>query len=177
VPLFALSACIGAVTGQNGGAERIDRVREAFRTSFLFALAWGLGVAAVMWVFADVLAAMFLPSEAGQEAAITYWRIASLTIAGYGITIAGSAGFNGLGRPSYGMMITAGRALGLMVPLVLAGAWLVDAPVGVIGGIAAANLLSGLATALFVMTRAPMTAKHGKARKRKPVEDAAEEPA
>lgn len=170
VPLFALSACIGAVTGQNGGAERTDRVREAFRTSFLFALAWGLGVAAALWIFADVLAAIFLPSEAGQAAAVTYWRIASLTIAGYGITIAGSAGFNGLGRPSYGMMITAGRALGLMVPFVLLGSFLVNAPVGVIGGIAAANILSGLATALFVMTRAPMTAKHGKARKRKPAE-------
>jgi len=117
-----------------------------------------------------VLAAIFLPSEAGQAAAVTYWRIASLTIAGYGITIAGSAGFNGLGRPSYGMMITAGRALGLMVPFVLLGSFLVNAPVGVIGGIAAANVLSGLATALFVMTRAPMTAKHGKARKRKPAE-------
>ena len=75
------------------------------------------------------------------------------------------------------MMITAGRALGLMVPFVLAGSFLVNAPVGVIGGIAAANVLSGLATALFVLTRAPMTAKHGKARKRKPADAAAQEPA
>lgn len=166
VPLFALSACIGAVTGQNGGAERIDRVREAFRSSFLFALAWGLGVAAVLWVSADLLAGMFLPSDAGQETAVAYWRIAALTIAGYGVTIAGSAGFNGLGRPSYAMAITAGRAIGLVVPLVLLGAWIVDAPLGVIGGVAAANVISGLVTAAFVLTRAPMTAKHGKARRR-----------
>lgn len=166
VPLFALSACIGAVTGQNGGAERLDRVREAFRASFLFAIGWGLAVAVVLWLSADLLAMAFLPSEAGQATAIAYWRIVPVTIAGYGITIAASAGFNGLGRPAHGMAITAGRALGLMVPMVLAGAFLLDAPVGVIWGIALANLVSGSLAALFVLTRAPMTAKHGKARRR-----------
>ncbi|WP_300542370.1 MATE family efflux transporter [Maricaulis sp.] len=179
VPLFALSACIGAVTGQNGGADRLDRVRQAFRSSFLFCIGWGLAVAAVLWIGADWFAAAFLPSEAGQATAVTYWRVVSLTIAGYGITIAASAGFNGLGRPAHGMAITAGRALGLMVPLVLAGSFLFDTPLGVIGGIAAANLLSGTLAAIFVLTRAPMTAKHGKQRRRKqtPLADAAEDPA
>ncbi|MGP1274313.1 MAG: MATE family efflux transporter, partial [Caulobacterales bacterium] len=35
IPLFALSGSIGPITGQNGGAGHIDRVREAFRSSFL----------------------------------------------------------------------------------------------------------------------------------------------
>ena len=166
VPLFALSACIGAVTGQNGGAEKLDRVREAFRSSFLFCLAWGLGVAAVLWVIAEPLAAIFLPSETGREVAVQYWRIVSLTIAGYGVTIAASAGFNGLGRPARGMAITSGRALALMIPAVLIGGAVFDAPIGVIYGFAAANLLSGLIAVLYVLTRAPMTAKHGKQRQR-----------
>lgn len=174
VPLFALSASIGAVTGQNGGAERLDRVREAFRTSFLFCIGWGVSVAALLWLLAGPLAATFLPSQAGQETAMAYWRIVPITIAGYGITIAASAGFNGLGRPAHGMAITAGRALGLMVPLVLAGAWIIDAPVGVIWGVAAANLVSGVIAGLFVLTRAPMTAKHGKARRRTVIETPAE---
>ena len=38
-----------------------------------------------------------------------------------------------------------------------------------IGGIAAANILSGLVTALIVLTRAKMTAKHGKARRKRAV--------
>ncbi len=169
VPLFALSACIGAITGQNGGADRLDRVRQAFRASFVFCLAWGLGVALVLWIGADWFAAAFLPSEEGRETAVTYWRLASLTIAGYGITIAASAGFNGLGRPAHGMAITAGRALGLMVPFVLVGSYVFNTTIGVIGGIAAANILSGLVTALFVLTRAKMTAKHGKARRKRAV--------
>lgn len=167
VPLFALSACIGAITGQNGGADRLDRVREAFRKAFLFCIAWGLGVAAILWIGADWIAAAFLPGEEGRAAAVDYWRIASLTIGGYGITIAASAGFNGLGRPAHGMAITAGRALGLMIPLVLVGSYVFNTPQGVIMGIAAANILAGSLTALFVFTRAKMTAKHGKARQRK----------
>ncbi|WP_417493021.1 MATE family efflux transporter [Maricaulis sp.] len=165
VPLFALSASIGAVTGQNGGGDRLDRVREAFRSSFLFCIGWSLAIAIVLWLCAGLLAGAFLPSEAGQATAVFYWRIVPLTIAGYGITIAASAGFNGLGRPGHGMAITAGRALGLMVPGVLLGAYWLDAPEGVIWGVAFANITAGVLAGLYVLTRAPMTAKHGKARK------------
>lgn len=176
VPLFALSASIGAVTGQNGGAADLARVREAFRSSFLFAAGWSLAMAVLLWLCAPLLATAFLPSEEGRAVAIDYWHIVPLTVAGYGITIAASAGFNGLGRPGHGMVITAGRALGLMVPAVIVGAMVVGAPMGVILGIAAANLISGLVTVLFVLTKAPMTAKHGKAR-RANAQQADEEPA
>lgn len=176
VPLFALSASIGAVTGQNGGAGDLARVREAFRSSFLFAVGWSVAIAVLLWLCAPLLAAAFLPSEEGRSVAIDYWQIVPLTVAGYGVTIAASAGFNGLGRPGHGMVITAGRALGLMVPAVIVGAMVVGAPMGVILGIAAANLISGLVTVLFVLTRAPMTAKHGKSRRPSPPA-ADEEPA
>jgi putative MATE family efflux protein len=175
VPLFALSACIGAVTGQNGGAERIDRVRQAFRSSFIFAIGWSVAMAVVLWFCAEPLAAAFLPSEAGQAVASTYWHIVPITVAGYGITIAASAGFNGLGRPGHGVAITSGRAFGLMIPAVLIGSLVIGSTQGVIIGIAAANVLAGVLAGVFVLTRAPMTAKHGKARRRK-VEPAAELP-
>src|SRR5262249_26454303 len=35
IPLFALSAAMGPVAGQNNGAKRPDRVREAFRSAFM----------------------------------------------------------------------------------------------------------------------------------------------
>ncbi len=160
VPLFALSASIGAVTGQNGGAERLDRVRQAFRSSFYFCIGWSVTIALILWLGADLFAAAFLPSEEGRAVASAYWTIVPVTIVGYGITIAASAGFNGLGRPGHGMAITAGRALVLMIPFVVIGAAMFETPTGVIYGIAAANLLAGLLTAAFVMLRAPMTAKH-----------------
>lgn len=165
VPLFALSACIGAITGQNGGANNLDRVREAFRSSFLFCIIWSFAIAVLLWLVAGPLAAAFLPSEEGQSIARTYWQIVPLTVAGYGITIAASAGFNGLGRPGHALVITAGRAIGLVIPGVLIGAQVFDSPLGLICGFAAANVIAGVLTAGAVWTFAPMTAKHGKSRK------------
>jgi putative MATE family efflux protein len=165
VPLFALSASIGPVTGQNGGAGITSRVREAFAKSFLFCLVWSLAMAVIILLLSRWLAPAFLPSEMGQDVARTYWGLVTLTIAGYGISMAASAGFNGLGRPSFGVMITSSRAIMMAVFAVLGGV-LVNAPIGVIAGIALANILSGAGTAGWVMFRAPMEAS--KRRKRKP---------
>lgn len=164
VPLFALSASIGPVTGQNGGAGISSRVREAFAKSFLFCLVWSLSMAVIILLLSRWLAPAFLPSEMGQEVAQTYWMLVTLTIAGYGITMAASAGFNGLGRPSFGVMITSSRAV-MMAVLAVAGGIVFAAPIGVIGGIAIANILSGLGTAGYVLTRAPMEARKRKQRK------------
>ena len=104
----------------------------------------------------------------GQGVAISYWTWVPITIAGYGITMAASAGFNGLGRPSFGVMITSGRALLLMAPFAVVGAIVAGAPIGVILGVAAANVIAGIATAFYVLTRAPMEARKRRARKPKP---------
>jgi putative MATE family efflux protein len=165
-PLFALSASIGAVTGQNGGAGLTARVRQAFASSFLFCVVWGAVMAVALYLFAAPMAALFVPDDLeAQQIAQTYWHIVPLTIAGYGITMAGSAGFNGLGRPAYGVIITFGRAIILMVPLVILLALYFDAPIGVIWAMAAANVISGVITAVLVLTRAPMTARARRQRK------------
>lgn len=167
VPLFALSASIGPVTGQNGGAGLTDRVRRAFVTSFMFCIGWSLAMAAILFAAQGWLAPAFLPSEAGQAVARTYWTLVPVTIAGYGITMAASAGFNGLGRPSFGVMITSGRALLLMAPFAVVGAILADAPVGVIAGVALANIIAGVATMTYVLRWAPMEARKRSVRKKK----------
>ena len=164
VPLFALSASIGPVTGQNGGAGITARVREAFAKCFLFCIVWSLSLGAIILATQQWLAPAFLPSEMGQEVARTYWSFVTLTIAGYGITMAASAGFNGLGRPSFGVMITSSRAF-MMAVFAVAGGMIAQAPIGIILGIALANILSGLGTAGFVLFSAPMEARKRSTRK------------
>ncbi|WP_420432660.1 MATE family efflux transporter [Hyphobacterium sp.] len=179
VPLFALSASIGPVTGQNGGAGITARVREAFAKSFLFCLVWSLAMAVIILLLSRWLAPAFLPSEMGQEVARTYWGLVTLTIAGYGISMAASAGFNGLGRPSFGVMITSSRAI-MMAVFAVIGGIVMSAPVGVIAGIALANILSGAGTAYWVLFRGPMEASRRRKRKQaapadaEPVTDASE---
>lgn len=163
IPLFALSGSIGPITGQNGGAGHVDRVREAFRSAFMFCVGWGVVMAAVLAALAYPLSWLFLPSEEGQAMARLTWWIAPVTMGGYGIAMAAAAGFNGLGRPLLGVGINLMRCFALLVPLVWLGATQFG-PAGMISGYALANVLSGVFITFFVLRYAPMTAIESKSR-------------
>ena len=175
IPLFALSASIGPVTGQNGGAGLTDRVRRAFRDCFIFCAGWSLVMALVLAALAVPLAAVFLPSEAARETARLYWWIVPVTVMGYGVAMVASAGFNGLGRPLYGVALNVLRGFALIVPLTWIGGTLAG-PAGVIGGLAAANALTAVIAWVYVMGFAPLDAVEGRARRAAPAPAAASEP-
>ncbi|MCC5995109.1 MAG: MATE family efflux transporter [Oceanicaulis sp.] len=164
IPMFALSGSIGPITGQNGGAGLTDRVREAFAKSFLFCLGWGLFVAVVLAALSPLLAPAFLPGEDGQAMARAYWLIAPFAVAGYGVAMAAAAGFNGLGRPLMGVAVNVFRGVVLVAPLAWLGGALGGAT-GVIWGVFAANLISGLIIAAVVLRLCPLTAVDGRARR------------
>ena len=163
IPLFALSGSIGPITGQNGGAGHVGRVRETFRAAFLFCAGWGVAMAVVLAVLAWPLSWLFLPSEAARQMARLTWWIAPVTMGGYGIAMAAAAGFNGLGRPLLGVAINLMRGFVLLVPLVWLGAGLFG-PVGMVSGYALTNLVAGAVIAFLVLRYAPMTAIESRAR-------------
>lgn len=150
IPLFALSASIGPLTGQNSGAQKTERVREAFQMSFTIALVWGVAVATLLALFRAPIAAAFTDNETAREALRLYLLILPVTAAGYGVIMSASAGFNGLGKPLPGMAMTFTRALALLAP----GAWIGGQLGGVTGaflGMGAANVISGLAVVGWVL--------------------------
>lgn len=169
--LYALSACIGAVTGQNGGAGRTDRVRATFLYCYKICIAWGLLMGAVFFFLDEQIARMFVkydpstmtPDELADAAKVIalakpYFQIVPITIIGYGAVFVTAAGFNSLGRPSYGLIFTILRSLGLYVPLVWVGVQ-TGGMIGAFVGIAIANILSGIVAVSWGLSRAPMTAK------------------
>ena len=156
--LYALSACIGSVTGQNGGAGRTDRVEEAFRVSYRICLVWSTGMAVVLALFAEPLLGLFSNDPELIALAKPYFYIVPVTIFAYGFVFVSAAGFNALGRPTYGLVFTLIRSLVLYAPAVAVGTALFGL-VGAFGGVAAANLLSGLVARWWSLNRAPMTAK------------------
>lgn len=164
IPLFALSGTIGPITGQNGGAGLTGRVREAFAKSFAFCLIWGLGVSLVLLLAGGLIAQAFLPGPDGRAVAEHYWDIAPFAVFGYGVAMAASAGFNGLGRPLYGVAINAVRGFVLVAPLAWLGG-LVAGLDGVIWGVFAANLIIGAAAAAYVLRLAPLSAVESAARR------------
>ena len=156
--LFALSACIGAITGQNGGAGLTGRVRETFKFCYSVCIIWSTFMALVLALFAPQIAAIFTNDAQVIAKSIPYFYIVPITIFAYGFVFVSAAGFNALGRPLYGLAYTVFRSLILMVSFVYVGVSL-DGLRGAYIGIAAANLLSGALAAGWSLTRAPMHAK------------------
>jgi len=156
--LYALSACIGAITGQNGGAGLIDRVRDTFKFCFLICIVWSTFMAIVLAIFAPQIAGIFTTDADVVAKTIPYFYIVPITIFGYGFVFVSAAGFNALGRPQYGLIYTIIRSLILYVVLIYIGVQL-DGLRGAFIGMAGANLLSGFIAAGWSLKRAPMTAK------------------
>ena len=156
--LYALSACIGAITGQNGGAGLTDRVRATFKFCYLICLVWGTFMAVILALFAPQIAGIFTTDAMLIEKTIPYFYIVPMTIFAYGFVFVSAAGFNALGRPQYGLIYTVIRSLILYVGLIYIGVQM-DGLRGAFFGMAGANLISGLIAGGWSLARAPMTAK------------------
>lgn len=156
--LFALSACIGAVTGRNGGAGKTDRVREAFKTSYWICFIWSTITAAVLALFANQIAGFFTSDQMLIAKIIPYFYIVPITIFAYGFVFVSAAGLNALGHPLYGLIYTIIRSLILYVGLIALGVHIAGLT-GAFVGVAVANIVSGVIAIVWTMKKAPMTAK------------------
>lgn len=153
LPLFALSAAIGPMTGQNRARGFPERVRESFRASFSLCIGWSLALAVVLAALAPLVAPAFLPDPDAQAAMRAYLWIVPISTWGYGMVIAAAAGFNGMSKPVPGLAMTIGRSVGLMIGLVWLGGALWG-PNGAFAGLAAANVISGIAVGFWTLSHA-----------------------
>ncbi|MEP3891911.1 MAG: MATE family efflux transporter [Hellea sp.] len=156
--LYALSGCIGAIVGQNGGAGLTDRVRATFKYCYIACCIWGLFITFVMAIFATQIAGAFSLDPTVISKTKLYFYIVPLTIFAYGIVFVSSSGFNALGRPLYGLTYTIFRSLLLYVGFIYIGVQY-DGLGGAFLGIAAANIISGLIAFGWTLYRAPLTAR------------------
>ena len=140
--LFALSACIGAVTGRNGGAGKTDRVRQAFRTSYWICFIWGTAMALLLAMFANQIAGFFTSDPLLIGKITPYFYIVPITVFAYGFVFVSSAGLNALGRPLYGLVYTVIRSIILYIGLIAIGVFTAGLT-GAFIGVAAANIISG----------------------------------
>lgn len=154
--LYALSACIGANTGQNGGAGHTVRVKEAFAFSYKVCFAWGIFIAAISFIFANQIPAIYSKDADVIALAAPYFRIVPITLIGYGIVFVSAAGLNGLGRPKYGLIYTTIRSLVFYIAFIWIGAERAGME-GVYVGIALANILSGIIAYFYTTKRVSMT--------------------
>ena len=152
VAFYALSSVIGPVAGQNLGAGKEARVREALAASTRFCLWFGLLMAVALALVATPLVGLFSEEPQVLEVARLYLWIVPLSYGGAGAVMVYNAAFNGLGQPGRGVIISGLRMIGLYLPLGLAGSLLFGVEgIFVAGGLA--NIAAGLFGYLWIRQR------------------------
>ena len=119
VPLLGLSGAIGAIVGQNWGAGRYDRAREAALYAAAFCIVWGLAVAIAMIVAGEQFARLFTDSPAVIAEFALYLEIAAWGYAGFGLLIVGNGIMNAVDRASFALVQSVARVFLVMLPVAL----------------------------------------------------------
>lgn len=119
VPLLGLSGAIGAIVGQNYGAQKPARVRQALRDCFVFSLVYGAVVALILVVFRSQLSGLFTQDGAVREEFERYLMIGAWAYGGFGIFIVANGAFNAVDRASLAFWQSLARVALVMVPVAL----------------------------------------------------------
>ncbi len=126
VPLLALSSSIGAIVGQNWGADEKGRAKRALLLANGFCIAYGLAAAAVLFFGRDFFAARFSSDPATRDQTARYLAIAVWGYAGYGVLIVVNGALNAIARAGAALALSLGRVLLVMIPV----AWLLRGQMG-----------------------------------------------
>lgn len=119
VPLLALSGAIGGIVGQNWGACRFDRAREAAFWAAGFCVVWGLGVALAMVTAGEHFAQVFTDDPAVIAEFSRYLAIAAWGYAGFGLLIVGNGIMNAVDKAWYALLQSLARVFLVMLPVAL----------------------------------------------------------
>lgn len=119
VPLLGLSGAIGAIVGQNWGAGRFDRAREATLYAAGFCIAWGLAVAIAMMAAGELFAGLFTDDPAVIAEFALYLKIAAWGYAGFGLLIVGNGIMNAVDKASFALGQSVARVFLVMLPAAL----------------------------------------------------------
>lgn len=142
--IYALSASIGPIVGQNFGAGECERLRQTFTLS----LAVNAGFTAAAWLVlalaAHPLADLFHATGDARDLIVLFCRRIAPLFVFMGALFVANTVFNTLGRAHFSTAINWGRATIGTVPLVQAGGALAGAA-GVLWGYMLGGVVFGMA--------------------------------
>ena len=149
IPLYALSASVGPIIGQNMGARLYKRSYSTLMRSYKYSILWGCVAAVVLYFAGGLFVGIFTKDPNIIHISSLYLSIISLTYASWGIIMMTNANFNSIGKPLRSTWITCLRMGVLLVPLSYFLNHLLAYK-----GIFIAFALSNLITSIWAMTTA-----------------------
>jgi len=146
--IFALSGAVGPILGQNLGARRFDRVKQAYRDALIFCLGYVFAVWLLLLVAQGWIIVLF--GVEGEAAALIrlFCTFVAPTFLFNGALFVSNAAFNNLGFPTYSTVLNWGKATIGTIPFVLVGAHFGAASGVLIGQGVGAVLFGALAAVL-----------------------------
>ena len=154
--IFALSGAIGPIIGQNYGAGKLDRVREAFKQGLRFTALFTVLVAIILFLLRSPIADLFHATGITRQIIYLFCGPLALLFFFNGVIFVSNSAFNNLGHPFHSTWTNWGRHTIGTIPLAILGGSLLGAQ-GVLVGQAVGGVLFGLVAwwlALWVMPKA-----------------------
>ncbi len=117
IPLYALSASVGPIIGQNMGANIYQRCYDTLIKSYKVSLIWGVFIAIILAVVGRFVAEIFTDSALVIHVTSIYLSILPLSYASWGVIMMTNANFNSMGKPVISTLITTVRLVIVFIPL------------------------------------------------------------
>lgn len=117
LPVYALSLGVGTIVGQNLGAKRCERANQAGWGAAAIALAFGVLVGSIMFVFADFIARSMSTDKAVIEYSTQYLQILGVSAPFMAVWLALLGAMEGAGYTLWPTVATATCLLVLRLPL------------------------------------------------------------
>ena len=143
IVVLALSMSLPPFISQNFGAEKLNRVRDAYSIAIRFVLIWQFGVFIVMWLLSPFIAAAFTQDPAVAKLIQLFLLIVPLGYGLQGIVILTNSSFNAMHKPMSALILSIIRLFVFLVPASFVGSLLYDIE-GMFWGSVVANLLMGM---------------------------------
>jgi len=111
LPTIGLNIAILSLTGQNNGARRFDRIREALNTTFRYGLFMTLASGLVVYFAGGWFVGLFTEDAGVRAIGAQYLRVAAITLCSYVILFQTVFMLQGLKKPLYGLWVGIYRQL------------------------------------------------------------------
>ncbi len=119
MPAVGVGAALTTITGQNLGANQVDRVKKAYRISISLALLFLFCTSSIIWIFAPNLVRIFSTTEDVVYHGTFYLRALATTTWTIAFFNCSLGLLNGSGHTLYAMFLDAGRLWLIRIPLIL----------------------------------------------------------
>jgi len=146
---YALSTAMAAFAGQNIGAGRFDRLREAIRYCLKFSISTSLIVWVILALFSKSIAGLFTDDQKIVMIIQPFLLLVPLSYGCLGFMLQCASCFNAAGRPKYSVIFFTSRLFVFTIPLALLGSRIAGIN-GVFTAIFIGNLAGGLLAFIFI---------------------------